>query len=154
MRYQYFTSAAVLGLTAFAALAQSPSPDPNMGARPGHEIGIGDSMPKSDKASNINGSDARSEVAPTLPRTGLGQNSAVRDYLTNARASLVAGRSGQAQQSLEMAETRALDGSVLQGETMTPSSNPLVGQIRDARHALGSGDNAHAIQFIDVALGL
>jgi hypothetical protein len=51
-----------------------------------------------------------------------------------------------------MAETRALDRSVVQGQTDTPSNSQLVSQIRDARHALGGGDRAHAIQLIDQAL--
>jgi hypothetical protein len=72
--------------------------------------------------------------------------------LRAARASLVAGHTGQAQQSLEMAETRALDRSVAQGQTSTPSDSQFVSEIRDARHALGSGDRPHAIQLIDVAL--
>ena len=69
-----------------------------------------------------------------------------------ARASLVAGRTGQAQQSLEMAETRALDRVVPQGQTNAPSDSQIVARIQDARHALGSGDSAHAIQLIDLAL--
>ena len=68
------------------------------------------------------------------------------------RASLAAGRTGQAQQSLEMAETRALDRSVAQGQTNTPSDSQLVSRIRDARGALGGGDRARAMQLIDLAL--
>jgi len=64
----------------------------------------------------------------------------------------VAGHTGQAQQSLEMAATRALDRSVAQVETNAPSDNQLVSRISDARRALGGGDRAHAIQLIDTAL--
>ena len=45
------------------ALNHSPT-----GARPGHEIGVGDSLPRSEKASNITAHDTRSAIAPTLPR--------------------------------------------------------------------------------------
>jgi len=67
------------------------------------------------------------------------------------RASLVAGQTGQAQQSLEMAETRVLDRSIAQGETNAPSDSQLVSRISDARRALGSGDRAQAIQLITLA---
>jgi hypothetical protein len=51
-----------------------------------------------------------------------------------------------------MAETRALDRSVPQGQTNAPSDSQLVARIRDARRALGSGNRAHASQLIDLAL--
>jgi hypothetical protein len=51
-----------------------------------------------------------------------------------------------------MAETRALDRSVAQGQTDVPSHSELISRISDARHALGSGDRAHVIQLIDSAL--
>jgi hypothetical protein len=153
MRYLAFTTAALLGMAALPALAQMPAgADPATGARPGHAIGVGDSLPLSNKASNIVPADTQSTIAPTLPAPAVATNSTPREYLTAARAALVAGRTGQAQQSLEMAETRALDRSVPQGQTDSPSNARLVTQIGDARRALGSGDNAHAIQFVDLAL--
>ena len=146
-------TAALLGMTAASALAQAPSGVDSMtGARLGHEVGVGDSLPRSDKASNIVPSDTRSNIAPTLPPPAVGEDAASRDYLRSARASLVAGHTGQAQQSLEMAETRALDRSVPQGQTDTPSHSQLISRIRDARHALGGGDSAQTIQLIDLAL--
>jgi hypothetical protein len=146
-------AAALLGATAMSALAQSPiMTDPTTGARPGHQVGIGDSLPRSDNASNIVPSDTRSNIAPTLPPSAVGWDAASREYLRSARTSLVAGRTGQAQQSLEMAETRALDRSVQQGQTDAPSHSQFVSRIRDARHALGGGDRTRAVQLIDLAL--
>jgi hypothetical protein len=153
MRYVNFATAALLGMAAIPALAQAPSgPDPTTGARPGHDVGIGDSLPRSNRSSNIGPADTRSSIAPTLPPSTAGENAATHQYLNAARASLAAGRTGQAQQSLEMAETRALGRSVAQGETGTPSDSQLVSRIRDARHALGGGNRAQAIQLIDLAL--
>jgi hypothetical protein len=153
MRYVNAATVALLSMTALSALAQVPSSlNPATGARPGHEVGIGDSLPRSDKASNIVAADTRSNIAPTLPSSTVGETAATREYLRAARASLVAGRTGQAQQSLEMAETRALDRSVRPGQTDTPSDSQLVSRIRDARHALGDGNSTHAIQLIDLAL--
>jgi hypothetical protein len=141
-------------MTAMSALAQTTPPgmNPATGARPGHEPGVGDSLPLSNNASNIKPSDTRSASAPTLPRSGMGADATAHDYLTAARAALVAGRTGQAQQSLEMAETRALGGSVAQGQGSTPDNGQLVSRIRDARSALGSGDKTRAMQSVDLAL--
>lgn len=153
MHYVRYATAALFCMTSLAALAQAPSAtDSVTGARPGHAVGVGESLPRSDKASNIVPADTRSDIAPTLPQSAAGNDAATRDYLRAARASLVAGQSGQAQQSLEMAETRALDRTVEQGRTGVPSHSALVSQIRDARHALGNGDTTHAIRLIDLAL--
>jgi hypothetical protein len=143
MRYIYSISAALLTLTAISAVAQSPSVDPTTGARPGHEVGVGDSLPRSNNASNIGPSDTRSAIAPTLPPSVLGENAQTSEYLTAARASLVAGRTGEAQQSLEMAETRALQ---------RPNGAALAARIHDALQALGAGNKAGAISLIDMAL--
>jgi hypothetical protein len=112
MRYAYYVTAALLGMGAIPALAQTP-----LGG----------------------GSHHRRTARP-------------RGRHRRLAASLVAGHTGQAQQSLEMAETRALGRSVAQNQTSTPSDSPLVSRIRDARHALGSGDRTQAIQLIDLAL--
>lgn len=143
MRNIYGISAALLALTAISALAQSPPMDAATGARPGHEPGVGESLPRSNNASNIGPSDTRSNIAPTLPASGLGENAKAMEYLTEARASLVAGRTGEAQQSLEMAETRALE---------RPDGASLAARIRDARQALGAGNKSGAIALIDAAL--
>jgi hypothetical protein len=153
MRYVNFVTVALLSIAAVQALAQAPSSmDPATGARPGHTPGVGDSLPLSNKASNIGPADTQSTIAPTLPTSSVGETATTREYLQAARASLVAGRTGQAQQSLEMAETRALDRSVPQGQTNAPSDSQVVSRIRDARRALGSGDSTHAVQLIDLAL--
>ena len=137
MRCVYLATAALLAMTTLAALAQAPPVlDPATGARAGHAPGIGDSLPRSDKA----------------PPTSIGENAGPYDYLRAARASLVAGRTGQAQQSLEMAETRALDRSVAQNQASVPIDSQFVTRISDARHALGDGNSAHAIELIDLAL--
>jgi hypothetical protein len=40
----------------------------------------------------------------------------------------------------------------VQGQGGTPDDGKLVSQIGDARRALGDGNNAHAIELIDIAL--
>jgi hypothetical protein len=153
MRSLMLASVALLGMSAAIALAQAPTGfDPATGARPGHEPGVGVSLPLSNSASNITPGDTRSVIAPTLPPSAAGLNATPEDYLRAARASLAAGQTGATQQSLEMAETRALDRSVPIGQTDDPGTNKLVAEIRNARDALAAGDNQHAIQFIDMAL--
>jgi hypothetical protein len=153
MRIETIAIAALLGISTANAFGQSNTGlDPATGARPGHEVGVGDSLPLSDKASNTSSADTRSTIAPTLPPSAIGTNATPRDYLRAARASLVAGQTGATQQSLEMAETRALDRSVVAGQANVPDSAGLISWIRDARRAMGAGDNKHAIQIIDMAL--
>lgn len=141
---------AAVSLTLFATQAMAQMPPQ---ARPGHEPGVGLSLPLSDRASNINAQDTTAGVAPTLPATGLGADATPQDYLRAARADLAAKRrTGQAQQAMEMAETRALDRSVTPDRAGAPDDSRLVTRIRDARMALGNGDIAGAIRLIDAAL--
>jgi hypothetical protein len=136
MRTLSFATVLVLGMTAMSALAQTPpGMNPATGARPGHEPGIGNSLPLS-----------------TCPSSFIGENATTQDYLRAARASLVAGITCQAQQSLAMAETRALDRSVVPSQASVPDDGLLVSRINDARRVLGDGDNTHAIQLVDLAL--
>jgi hypothetical protein len=144
-------TAGLLGMVAVSALAQAPAMDP-AGVQAGLNHGNRDSLPLSTKASNIVPADTSGTTAPTLPSSALGLDASSREYLRAARASLVAGHTGAAQQSLEMAETRVLGGSDSPDHAKLASGNPQVAEIRDALHALGGGDRAHAIQIIDVAL--
>lgn len=152
MRKLMLATVALLGMSVMPALAQPSSLDSATGARPGHEPGIGTSLPLSNRASNIEPSDTRSIIAPTLPPSAAGLNATVREYLAAARSALVAGRTGEAQQSLEMAETRALDRSVVQGQESQPSESQFIAHIGEARRALGDGDHQRAISLIDLAL--
>jgi hypothetical protein len=153
MRTLHFAAAALLCMTAIPAFAQTPAgADLGTGARPGHQPGDGSSLPKSNNSSNIAPAGTRAGIAPTLPPSPIGENASSFDYLRSARGSLAAGRTGQAQESLEMAETRALDRSVVQGLGSMPSDSKLVAQIHSALEALGTGNTARAIQIIDQAL--
>jgi hypothetical protein len=154
-RVLHLTAIAMLGLGTATALAQTPQAAGETqipGIRPGHEPGIGQSFPLSDKASNITAADSKEPYAPTLPDTGLGENASPEAYLNVARDALEFGRTGQAQQALEMAETRLLAGDVLATQISNPSHSPRVSDIAAAREALGRGDTAAAINRIDEAL--
>jgi hypothetical protein len=132
--------------------AVPPGANPATGARPGNDVGTGMSLPMGNSASNIDGRDTRSEIAPNLPSPDLGPSATPVDYLRAAQSALAAGRTGEAQQALEEAQTRLLDRSVPYGETNNPSDNPAVAQITQALHALAAGDNAQCMQLVQAAI--
>ena len=144
----------IMGVAGSAAVAQPlpPGVNPDTGARPGNEIGTGSSLPMSDKAGNISPADTNSPIAANLPSPPIGENASPRDYLLAARTALLLGRTGEAQQSLEMAETRALDRSVPLFQTNVQIKDPLIGEIEQALHALSEGDRGRAVQIIETAL--
>jgi hypothetical protein len=161
MRTVPLAALALTGLLAAPALAQPitpqgvpPGADPATGARPGNPIGTGSSLPLGNTASNINGADTRSTIAPNLPSPDLGPNAGPRAFLQAAQHSLAAGRTGEAQQSLEMAQTRLLDRSVPQGMTNNPSGNPAVGAIAQALQALAAGDRQQCMAMIQNAMSV
>ena len=133
-------------------LGVPPGANPETGARPGNEIGTGASLPMSNQPGNITPEDTRSVIAPNLPSPPVGENATPRDYLVAARSALLAGQNGEAQQALEMAETRALDRSVPLFQTNVPIKDPLVAEIRKALHALATGDRARTLQIIEATL--
>jgi hypothetical protein len=114
----------------------------------------GGSQPASDQASNTGADQPASTIAPSLPAPDVGLNAPAQDYLHAARTALATGRTGEAQQALEMAQTRLLDRSVPLFQTGTPSIDPAVGKIAAAIKTLGAGDRFRAMQLIDEALAL
>jgi hypothetical protein len=130
---------------ALPALAQT-------GATPPGQEGDRQSSPMSTHASNISSADARSTVAPTLPSPDVGPGASPVSFLQAARGALAAGRTGEAQEALERAQTRLLDRSVPFMQTNQPTSDPAVAQISSALRALSSGDRGQAIQQVDAAI--
>ena len=136
-------------LCLIAAAAPVHAQPETTGARPGNEIGTGQSLPRSDSAGNINAATTRSELAPNLPSP---QSDDIGPLLAEARADLAAGRTGAAQEALERVETRALDRSIPVGTERVPAQNPLVDAASQARAAIASGDIRGAIAIINHAL--
>lgn len=150
MRPRQFSFAAIFALIALPVFAQTiPTVD---GARPGHAVGVGASEPSSARSSNITAADTKSTIAPTLPTPDVGLDATPLEYLRSARSALLAGQTGQAQQALEMAETRVLARVVPPGQVTGPMDSQFVTQIRDARRALAEGNRPAAISLIDRAL--
>jgi hypothetical protein len=142
----------VLAQSTITAQGVPPGTNPETGARPGNDIGTGMSMPMGYRASNIDQGDTRSWIAPNLPSPAIGPNANAVDFLRAAQSALQAGRTGEAQQSLEMAQTRLLSRSVPMGQTSNPSDNPAVAQISQALRALSAGDRAQTMQLIQSAI--
>jgi len=126
------TAAAAAVLIAAPALAQTAS------------------SPPSDRASHI--APGASTVAPNLPTPDVGPNAGPAAFLTAAQNAIAAGRTGEAQQALEMAQTRLLDRSVAIGTTGVPSDDPAVRATSAALHALGNGDKAASLDQIRIAI--
>ena len=147
MRTSLLLTAALLGLTAAPAWAQAPTTGDVV--RPGNVIGTGQSMPRSASSSNNSSADTSSMIAPNLPSPGLGASASPRDYLLAARTALAAGRTGEAQEALEMAETRTLSRSTAPTDARTPSRSSFVGKIADARTALGHKDRNGTMRILD-----
>jgi hypothetical protein len=137
---------AALLLIAAPAFAQAP-PATDTGARPGNDIGTGMSLPRSDKAGNLNAATTHSELAPNLPAPEGVET--VAGLLATARTALAANQTGAAQEALERAETRALDRSIPAGTERVPDQEAQIGAITRARDALAAGDLRGAIAIID-----
>ncbi len=110
------------------------------------------SNPFSSQASNIAGSGNKPEVAPSLPTPNVGANAPASAFLQAAQSALAAGRTGEAQQALEMAQTRLLDRSVPLFQTNRPSDDPAVREVSLALQALGAGNRTGSLQHIQNAL--
>lgn len=95
---------------------------------------------------------AGNAVLAPLPSPNLPQGDRPSDYLRAAQGALAAGRAGEAESALEMAQTRILDRSVPMGQTNNPSDNPTIGQIAQARQALAAHDRATCMQLIQTAI--
>jgi hypothetical protein len=134
----------VLMLAPGAASAQMPAQAPPQGGN----------NPFSNSASNIGPQDTQAPIAPALPEPDVGPNAGPFAYLRAARVALATGKTGEAQQALEMAETRILDRSTKLFQTNNPSRNPLVAHIAAARQALGAGNASAAMAEIDQALSV
>ena len=147
MRSLTLATFALLGIGSIAFQAPAQSVPAQSASDTSGNYGMHE--PFSKKASNIAAYDTKSNIAPALPTPPLGNDASPRDYVRAARDALAAGRTGEAQQSLEMAETRALDRSVTPEAANVPDPNPSVTQIRNALQVLGEGNRGQALAMID-----
>lgn len=95
---------------------------------------------------------SRDVALPPLPAPALADGARPSDALRAAQGALAAGRLGEAQEALEMAQTRMLDRSVPLGQTNNPSDNPTVSSISLALQALAVRDRPSSMQAIQLAI--
>jgi len=148
-----FTAVAVLvAAPAFAQTSYTAPPPSVVATGPGKVVtgppGLPSVEPLSPRASNINGMDTRSVIAPALPSVNLGPNAGPAAYLQAAQSALAANQTGQAQEALENAETLLLTRSVSPSTVGQPSENPAVHNVNAALQALAAHDNAQAMNLI------
>lgn len=137
-------------LAGLAAPAAAQTPDPV--ARPGNEIGTGQSLPFSDQPSNLAPSAAPVPYGYRLPTPDIDENASPVAFLNAARRALAAGRGGEAQEALERAESRALTRAERPSRADQPSRQQVVERITEARAALATGDRMRVLELIDAAL--
>lgn len=141
-----------------AAMAMAPlgmaqtTLDSSTGARPDNAIGTRSSLPLSPAASNIVPGDTHSTIAPTPPEPGVGPGANVQQLLAAAAQAISSGQTGTADEAMEQAETNILSRAVPQSQTNYTSQDPLIGQIEQARGALGSGNKQGAVQMVNQIL--
>ena len=109
-------------------------------------------QPTDRPASNITPFDARSVIAPALPVPPVPSGDPPRAFLFAARDAVERGLTGEAQEALERAETRLLDGTLPAAASATPDRQQAVLAIGAARDALARRDRQAAVVAIDGAL--
>ncbi len=121
------------------------------GAPPTGAYRGGAGSPLSNQASNIDGRNTRSEIAPRLPDPGASSSDPAA-YLAAAKRALQQNKTGAAQEALERAETRILSRTEDPAMASQPSTAAMARSISDARRALGNRDRAGAMRAIDMAM--
>lgn len=86
-----------------------------------------------------------------LPEPALAADSDPVAFLRAARGAIAAGRTGEAQAALEMAETRLLSRTVDAGREREPSDDLAVRHIADSIRALAARDRVTALRYIEFA---
>ena len=86
------------------------------------------------------------------PEPHLSEDASAIELLQAAERSVTNGRTNDARDAMEKAQTRMLDRSVPLFQTNTPSTHPAVGIIGEALRALGKGDRAGCLKLIQAAI--
>ena len=118
----------------------------------GLEPAIAQSLGRTAPASNIAPADTRGIIARPLPPPPVPSNDPPVAFLEAARSALSQGRTGEAQEALERAETRLLDRAVDPVRADIPHTQRAVLDIGVARQALAARDKLRAARAIDDAV--
>jgi hypothetical protein len=108
-------------------------------------------QPGSADASNTSPANTHTLWAPSLPVPMIDEDAPPAEFLKAAARAIATGHTGEAQEAMERAESRALDRSVRPSKAGMPSRQVLVNQIAKARQALAAGDRLTALQLVQAA---
>jgi hypothetical protein len=114
--------------------------------------GAAQAQPATRTPSNVTPYDARSVIVPALPVPPVPSADPPSVFLSAARRAVAVGRTGEAQEALERAETRLLDRYLPTAATSVPDNQQAVLAIGAARRALTEHDRQAAITAIDDAI--
>lgn len=103
---------------------------------------------------NLTSQDTRSIISPALPPPPVGPNADATAYLQAAQNAIARHHLGEAQSSLENAETYLLNRSVPMGAVNQPDQSPAVNNIQHALDALGHHDRQTAMSLIQRTIPL
>ena len=134
--------AALFASAAIPALAQTT---------PATSMDFPGKQPSSGAASNIAAGDTHTEWSPQLPAPPVSENAPPSAFIAAALRAVAAGRTGEAQEAIERAESRALTRAVAISKAGDASQQPLVLTLTKARQALGAGDRQTAVQLLEQA---
>lgn len=137
---------------AIAMLTLAAAPPPPDAAPPqGADVFVPGHQPGSTAASNTSPANTHTLWAPSLPVPMISDDAPPSAFLKAAANAIAAGHTGEAQEAMERAESRALDRSVRPSRAGEPSRQKLVQQISQARQALAAGDKMTALQLVQAA---
>lgn len=105
-------------------------------------------------ASNIDAADTRSTIAPALPIPRVPSGDPPFVFLEAARGAVQAGRTGEAQEGLERAETRILNELTPAIGSASVDGRRVISILDVAKRALASRDRPATIAAIDDALSV
>jgi hypothetical protein len=108
--------------------------------------------PSTDSPSGVGSAGAGGLASTALPAPPVDANAPPTAFLRAAQSAMLVGRNGEAQEALEMAQTRLLDRSVPLFQTNNPSQNPAVREISLALQSLAVGNRETALRHIQAAI--
>jgi hypothetical protein len=116
--------------------------------------GAAQAQPATRTPSNTTPPDTRLVMAPSLPAPPVPSAAPPSVFLSAARRAVAVGRTGEAQEALERAETRLLDRDLPSAAAPVPDNQRAVLAIGAARRALAAHDRRAAITAIDDAIAV
>src|SRR6266567_2031417 len=136
MRFLPILAAVLLGGPASAQMLAPPPTYPTAPRPPPPVTEPLSPLPSSGPAED----GSRGVLANPFPMPSVGEDASPRDFLQAALGAIAAGRTGEAMEALERAESRLLSRSVRPSRAGVPSQSQIVHDVAQARSALAAND--------------